>query len=495
MASGVQLLAYADRFGGGGLGELRDLLTGPLAGLFSGVHVLPFYYPIDGADAGFDPIDHLTVDRRLGNWADIRALADVVDVTADLIVNHISAESLQFRDYLQKGGESSYADMFLSVDKVFPDGASEADFAGIYRPRPTEPYIVTQLGDGTEQKLWTTFTSQQIDMDVRDKGAQAYLQSILQKLASNGVKTVRLDAMGYAVKTAGTSCFMTAETFAFMDTLADWTRGLGMEALAEIHAHYRYQQDAARHVDYVYDFALPPLILHALFERDASALKRWFTVSPRNAITVLDTHDGIGVMDVGVDALGGQSTGLIEPRFIDSMVETIHRNSNGVSKQASQKDVGNLDLYQVNCTYYDAVGRDDHDYLLARMIQFFAPGCPQVYYVGLLAGENDASLLAQTRVGRDVNRRYYSRDDVEQEMRRPVVQSLLGLIRLRNTSQAFNGTFDVLDSPDTEIRLRRQNDESSAELRIDFETRAFELTHSDGSGTQRIKTIAEFRTL
>ncbi|MEL7448683.1 MAG: sucrose phosphorylase [Pseudomonadota bacterium] len=489
MAKGVQLLTYADRFGGGGLRELRDLLTGPLDGLFSGVHILPFYYPIDGADAGFDPIDHLSVDNRLGTWSDVRALADVVDVTADLVVNHISADSQQFGDFVQKGAQSEHAGMFLTVDKVFAADAGDADFSSVYRPRPTEPYVVKLLGDGTEQKLWTTFTAQQIDIDVADTGARAYLRDILQKLAAYGISTVRLDAVGYAVKTAGTSCFMTPDTYAFIDEMADWTHKLQMKSLAEIHAHYHYQVEAARHVDYVYDFALPPLILHSLFEDDASALKDWFEICPKNAITVLDTHDGIGVMDVGSDALDPQATGLIAPESIESMVERIHQNSGGVSKQASQQDVGNLDLYQVNCTYYDALGRDDRDYLLARMVQFFAPGIPQVYYVGLLAGENDVEQLARTRWGRDVNRRHYSFASIQQELQRPVVQSLLALIRFRNGSAAFDGAFEVLDSPSHVLHIRRQAGTSVAELRVDLQSREFEISDGRGATVRRLSEL------
>ena len=491
MTSGVQLLAYADRFGGGGLRGLRDLITGPLDGLFSGVHVLPFYYPIDGADTGFDPIDHLSVDQRLGDWNDIRALTEVVDVTADLVVNHISADSLQFRDYVRCGNESPYAGMFLTVDKVFAEGTADTGFSRVYRPRPTAPFVEKQLGDGTSQKFWTTFTAQQIDIDVSDAGAQAYLRGILNKLAENGISTVRLDAVGYAVKTAGTSCFMTPETYRFIDRMAEWTRELEMQALAEIHAHYHYQVEAARHVDYVYDFALPPLILHALFERDASALKDWFEVCPRNAVTVLDTHDGIGVMDVGSDALDSNFRGLVAPEHIDSMVEKIHRNSDGVSKQASQQDVGNLDLYQVNCTYYDALGRDDCDYLLARMIQFFAPGIPQIYYVGLLAGENDVELLARTRWGRDVNRRHYSREQIERQLERPVVQSLFELIRFRNSCMAFDGSFEVFDSPGHVLHIRRRHEESCAELRVDLQSRQFEIKLRNGSEKRRYRDFAE----
>ena len=103
MKNKVQLITYADRLGGGNIAELQRLLKGPLAGLFGGVHLLPFYYPINGVDAGFDPMDHTQIDPCLGSWADIKALGQDMDLMADLIVNHVSSASLQFMDYSEKG--------------------------------------------------------------------------------------------------------------------------------------------------------------------------------------------------------------------------------------------------------------------------------------------------------------------------------------------------------------------------------------------------------
>src|SRR5690606_12759887 len=119
--------------------ELRALLNGPLAGLFGGVHVLPFFHPIDGADAGFDPIDHAGVDPRLGSWSDIAALASDVDVMADLIVNHVSRDSEQFKDFEARGSASPYSGLFLTRERVFPNGATAAELGAIYRPRPGPP--------------------------------------------------------------------------------------------------------------------------------------------------------------------------------------------------------------------------------------------------------------------------------------------------------------------------------------------------------------------
>src|SRR6185503_20614086 len=126
----------------------------------------------------------------------------------------------------------------------------------------------------------------------------------------------------------------------------------------------------------------------------------------------------------------------------------IHANSTGESQRATGAAASNLDLYQVNCTFYDALGRDDVQYLLARAIQFFLPGIPQVYYVGLLAGHNDMPLLAETGVGRDINRHYYTRSEIGPALEKPVVARLLELIRLRNSHPSFNGTFEMAPSSD-----------------------------------------------
>jgi sucrose phosphorylase len=208
-------------------------------------------------------------------------------------------------------------------------------------------------------------------------------------------------------------------------------------------------------------------VLHALLAADAVPLKAWLEISPRNAVTVLDTHDGIGVIDVGAEG-GTHRPGLLPPAAIDSLVETIHRNSGGQSRLATGAAASNLDLYQVNCTYYDALGRDDRAYLLARAIQFFAPGVPQVYYTGLLAGTNDVALLARTQVGRDINRHYYSADEIRESLARPVVQGLLTLIRFRNRHPAFGGEFSVLASAAHVIVLEWRTESARARLTIDL---------------------------
>ncbi len=479
MKNKVQLITYVDRLSGGGLGDLKRMLEGSLAGLFGGVHLLPFFDPIDGSDAGFDPIDHTSVDTRLGTWNDVRELSGIVNVMADVIVNHMSDASPQFLDYSRLGTDSSFNGLFLTLDRVFPGGATEQDLLTIYRPRPGLPLRYTALANGEHRILWSTFTPQQIDIDVEHATGRRYLESILDRLSTSGVSMVRLDAVGYAIKRAGTSCFMTPETFAFIERFADSARSRGMEVLVEVHSHYSKQIDIADRVDWVYDFALPPLLLHAFTFGTAEPLKHWIEIRPNNSLIVLDTHDGIGIVDIGADATDRDGRpGLVPPGELDQLVESIHANSRGESRQATGSAASNLDLYQVNCTYYDALARDDLAYLLARAVQLFLPGIPQIYYVGLLAGGNDMTLLAESGVGRDINRHRYAPGEAEGELERPVVRELLALIRRRNECRAFMGCFrsDACAGESLSLRWSHGNDE--AHLAVNFQTLDYELSFS-----------------
>jgi sucrose phosphorylase len=488
MRNCVHLLTYANRLGGSHLADLQRLLDGPLKGILGGVHILPFFYPIDGIDAGFDPIDHLTVDPRIGTWDDITALSGTHEMTADLIVNHISSKSRQFQDFLQNGDQSRYSGMFLTFGSLFANGATEEDLLRIYRPRPGLPFTTLYLANGQKSLLWTTFTSEQIDLNVRHPQGDVYWKAILHRFQEYGIRTVRLDAVGYTIKKPGTSCFMIPETFEFIEELTQYARSLGLEVLVEIHAHYRQQIEIAHQVDRVYDFALPPLILHALINKTARYLKAWLAISPRNAVTVLDTHDGIGVIDIGaaVEADGSEMPGLIPSHELDPLVEAIHEKSGGQSRSATGHAASNLDLYQINCTYYDALGRNNRDYLVARAIQFFAPGIPQVYYVGLLAGSNDMKLLEETMVGRDINRHYYSWDEVLEALARPVVQNLLKLIRFRNEHSAFQGAFSLLTCADPLLIIRWNNAETWAQLKIDFLESNMEICYLENGVEKRL---------
>lgn len=475
MGNDVQLITYADRLGGN-LSGLQSLLDNEFRDLFGGVHVLPFFDPIDGTDAGFDPIDHTRVDPRLGNWGDVASLSASYSFMVDLIVNHVSADSLQFQDVQRYGRSSDHWELFLRKSDIFPDSEPTSvtgeEIRRIYRPRPGSPFTAMTLDDGSSFDFWTTFSTKQLDINVEAPAGRAYLVSILEQFAKAGIRELRLDAVGYAIKRRGTSCFMVPETFDFIGALSEQAHALGMQALVEVHAYYQTQIAIASQVCRVYDFALPPLVLHTLYHGDATAIKKWLQISPRNCVTVLDTHDGIGIMDT---ANQGDLEGLLTDDEINTLVEIIHTKTGGSSRKASGRAASNLDIYQVNSTYYDALGQSDIDYFIARAIQFFSPGTPQIYYVGLLAGVNDMDLVGRTGVGRDINRHFYSRDEIQEALRRPLVTHIMQLIRLRNEEPAFDGTFSMPMCERDELVLRWDSNDAYAQLSVELDKRCAEI--------------------
>lgn len=490
MTDGVQLITYPNRLAGD-LAGLADLLDDSLHGLFTGVHVLPFYSYIDGADAGFDPTNHREVDPRVGSWADVDRLAERVQLCSDLIVNHISVDSPWAHHAIEHGELSPHAGMLLTFDTVFPEGAREEDLLAIYRPRPRLPFTAMRVGD-RRRLLWTTFTPTQIDLDIASPRTWEYLSGVLELLARHGVRLVRLDAVGYMAKTAGTSCFLTESTLTVVDQLAREAHRLGLRTLAEVHASHHAVRRVVDWVDHVYDFALPPLVLHALHSGEVDPLLSWLDERPANCVTVLDTHDGIGLVDVGPDPTDPESRGLLAPRQIDALVDAVHRASGGVSRQATGTAARNLDLYQVNCTWYDAVGYDDARMCVSRMIQFLTPGLPQVYYVGLLAGRGDLDRLERTGNGREVNRHVYTPEEIAQALRTPVVRATLALIRLRAEHPAFGGAPGHCpgDAPGS-IRLWWTLDDHRIELETVPGQATFRLAWSTPAGESAASTVAE----
>ena len=197
--------------------------------------------------------------------------------------NHISTESREFRDYLEKGEKSEFAELFVAYEDIFPDGATEAEILEIYRPRPLLPFYPCKPGATRAGGYFgTTFTPKQVDIDIRSKPGRCYLSNIMENVFPPiAFGALRLDAVGYTVKRRGTSCFMLPETMDLIGDLAEQAKRRGMEVLVEVHAHYSTQIELARRVEWVYDFALPPLILHTFFLREhQSAQENGFSICP-----------------------------------------------------------------------------------------------------------------------------------------------------------------------------------------------------------------------
>ncbi|MEY4067546.1 MAG: hypothetical protein RIQ44_758, partial [Actinomycetota bacterium] len=361
--AGASILVYSERVGGN-LGEIEKLLQGPLKD-FSGVHVLPFFHPYDGDDAGFDPIDHTIVDPRLGDWTDFSRISQTHELTADLIVNHASYLSPEFIDWQEKGDASEYAGMFLTFDAVFPNGGTEEGITSFYRPRPGLPFTAYEV-DGKRRLVWTTFMPSQVDIDIKHEAGQAYLRRVLDALKSGGVKVVRLDAVGYAVKTPGTDSFMTEETLEFVQEITDLIHSYSMRVLVEVHAHYTQQQAIAPLVDLIYDFQTAPLLLHSFFKGTVDKLGLWFQQRPNNCLNVLDTHDGYGVIDGG--PINGKP-GLISQQDMADIFDVAAKNTDGHSAIASVVPQWFTLPHQINATLPNIVA-DDTAYTIMRAVQF-----------------------------------------------------------------------------------------------------------------------------
>lgn len=470
----IMLITYADSMSRD-LKELDDILAEHFRGVIGGLHVLPFY-PSSG-DRGFAVINYDIVDPAFGTWDDIDHLAGQYYMMADFMLNHVSIRSEEFKDYMKNGDSSPYKDMFIHWEDFWPDGnPTKEQYDMLYRRKQTYPYIEFTRDDGKKVHLWNTFFQEQIDIDPYSKATQDYYERNLGIIRSH-VPLVRFDAFAYATKRPGTTCFFVEpDVWDVLDIGMEPLRKTGTEMLPEIHENYHIQLKMAEKGYWVYDFALPMLLLHGLKTGRTDRLIHWLNICPRKQFTTLDTHDGIGVVDVA---------GLLTEEEIDIVRDDVNEISkemfNYIKLPSMIKDKsGRFKTYQLGCTYYSALHCDDNAYLLARAVQFFTPGIPQVYYVGLLAGENDMEKVKAEPDPRNINRHTYTREELEKAVQKPVCRRLYELMRFRNSCDAFNGDITIEeDKKDGTLHIIWKKDEAYAALNADFRTLTWEILYYD----------------
>lgn len=465
----VMLITYPDSLGKN-IEELRDVLNNDLKGAVGGIHLLPFF-PSTG-DRGFAPTDYTKVDPKFGDWSDVEKLGQEYYLMFDFMINHISRHSKYYEDFQQKKDKSKYADLFLSWDKFWPKGRpTKADVDLIYKRKDKAPYQEITFADGSKEKLWNTFGPEQIDLDVRKKVTQEFIKQTLNQLIEHGADIIRLDAFAYAVKKLDTNdFFVEPEIWDLLAQVRDDIAAKGAMILPEIHEHYSIPFKIAKHGYFIYDFALPMVTLYSLYSGKSERLAHWLNMCPMKQFTTLDTHDGIGVVD---------ARDILTPEEVKYTSQELYKVGANVKKKYSSAEYHNLDIYQINTTFYSALGDDDKKYFMARLLQVFAPGIPQIYYVGMLAGKNDIKLLEETKEGRNINRHYYTREEVAEEVKRPVVASLLKLFTFRNTEAAFDleGNIEVETPSENEIRIVRMNKDQThkAELKANLKTLDYQV--------------------
>lgn len=451
-----------------------EILDKYFEGAIRGVHVLPIF-PSTG-DRGFSPTRYDEMDPKFGTWKDFEELGEKYYLMLDFMINHISKHSEYYKDFQKNGENSKYKDLFLDWNKFWPEGRpTKADIDQIYKRKDKAPYQEITFADGRKSKLWNTFGDEQIDLDVRTKATQEFIKNSVRTLAKHKASLIRLDAFAYAIKKLNTNdFFVEPEIWKLLDQVKDDLKGTDAKILPEIHEHYTMPMKVAKHGYYIYDFALPMVLLYSLYSGKSDRLASWLKKCPMKQFTTLDTHDGIGVVD---------AKDVLTDDELEYTTNELYKVGANVSRKYSSAEYHNLDIYQINTTYYSALGNDDKKYFLARLLQVFAPGIPQIYYVGLLAGKNDLKLLEETKEGRNINRHYYSKEEIAEEVKRPVVQSLIKLLRFRNEEAAFDldGSIDVETSNENEIVIRRKNKDQSrtAEAKVNLKDLSYNVKVND----------------
>lgn len=460
---GPMLNAYPDSIGGS-LSNIVALLDTPdLKGAFSSMYILPSLYNTD-LDRGFSVQDY-GINGVIATEDDLAALRGMgIGLKLDFILNHLSVRSPQFRDLLKNGRDSEYRDFFIDWN-AFWDGHGEMTDEGYIQPdpelikdmffrKPGLPILMVPFPDGSKVPYWNTFYQEviekedgsvdflgQMDLNVNSSTVWDHYEETLSTLSSYGAEIVRLDAFAYAPKAPGRRNFMNEpETWDLLQKVQEIADRYGLTLLPEIHAAYaegvyRVLADKGYHV---YDFFLPGLLIDALESGNAKNLEAWANEILENdmkTINMLGCHDGIPMLDL---------KGFLPDERIDELVDILKKRGGYVKDLHGQKKM----YYQVNSTYLSALGDDEDSLLLARAIQLFMPGKPQIWYLDLLGGSNDYEAVRRAGQGghKEINRTNYSVERAEEALSRDIVKKQIELLKLRNSHPAF--------SPDAEISVK-----------------------------------------
>lgn len=492
MNNKAMLNLYPDSIGNC-LRDAADFLSLPeLRGCFGSVYVLPSLYHSD-LDRGFCVVDY-DLNEELAASEDLERLKALgLDLKLDIVLNHASVQSPQFRDLLKNGEKSEYRDFFIDWN-AFWVGCGEMTPEGYIQPeeqyikdmffrKPGLPILMVRFPDGREVPYWNTFYQKvweengerhylgQMDLNIRSEKVWQFYDETLKKLAGYGAKIIRLDAFAYAPKAPARRNFMnepeTWETLARVKALADCE---SLTLLPEIHASYGegVYKKIARQGYMTYDFFLPGLILDAIENHSGEYLAAWANELIRDhiqTVNMLGCHDGIPLLDL---------KGLLPNARIDGLIDTVVSRGGYVKNLHGAKNI----YYQVNATYFSALGEDENKLLLARAIQLFMPGKPQIWYLDLLAGTNDyeAMRLAGEGGHKEINRTNLSAREAKRRLSLPVVRKQLELLRLRNTHPAFgNGAEITVYGDGSNLIVTWRNGNSRVSLNADMKSYCYRI--------------------
>ena len=338
----------------------------------------------------------------------------------------------------------------------------------------------------------------QMDLNAKSEMVWDFYEETLKKLSGYGAKIIRLDAFAYLHKEPGQSNFFNRPgTWEYLQRLRSIAQKHDLIIFPEIHAEYGagIHEEIAHEGYPIYDFFFPGLVIDALDRGNNEALMHWITdiiEKDLQTINMLGCHDGIPVLDLKGKQIDGEyHPGLLNDRQIEAVMQRI-TNRGGMTKNLYDADGKKIDYYQINATFFSALGEDEQKLLLARAIQMFMPGIPQVWYLDLFAGTNDYSAAERGRTAghKEINRTTLELINIEEGLKRPVVLNQLELIRLRNTSPAFQGTLKLLDSMPHELNISWQRQGVTLRLEADLRYYGFTVYEDDGAGEKILMNYA-----
>ena len=467
-AEDAVLITYADMVRTPGEPPLRTLLRllrGPLADTVSTVHLLPFF-PWS-SDDGFAVEDYRAVAPAYGDWDDVHALGREHRLMVDAVVNHASARGAWFAGFLRD--EPPYRAWFRTED---PD----TDLSAIVRPRTTP--LLTPFDTAAGRRwVWTTFGPDQVDLDYREPSLLLEIAAVLLDYVAHGAEVLRMDAVTYLWKELGTPSVHHPKTHAvlrllraFLETAAPWVVLLTETNVphAENVAYFGGGDDEAQ---MVYNFALPPLVLHTVVSGDTGPLREWAASlrTPSDQtwfLNFLASHDGIGVRPV---------EGLLPPEAIDALVRRTERAGGRIGRKRDAD--GSESAYELNVNLFDVLGDPERDEPLARQIDRFVaahavmaalPGVPALYLHSLLGSRGAPELVTASGVPRAINREKLDEATLLRELADPdgrrarIVRALRRLLRARRRP-AFHpaAPATALDLPSGVFGVRRGRDEDA----------------------------------
>ncbi|WP_289814646.1 sugar phosphorylase [Lelliottia amnigena] len=455
----VILITYADQFqknDQNALPILTRFYNRWLSSYFSHVHLLPFY-PWS-SDDGFSVVDYHRVAPKTGEWGDVAKLKKSTHLMFDFVCNHMSAKSQWFENYLnQKPG---FEDFFIAVD---PD----TDLSAVTRPRALPLLTPFTLADGSIRHLWTTFSDDQIDLNFASPQVLIAMVDVLLHYLIEGADYIRLDAVGFMWKVPGTTCLHLENTHRLIQLFRAITDVVapGTVIITETNVPHKdnisYFGDGSNEAQMVYQFSLPPLVLHSIHSENVQALCQWAQTLelPSTETTwfnFLASHDGIGLNPL---------RGILPEKEILTLVENLQ--SEGAKVNWKNNPDGTRSPYEINVTYLDALSpqriHDDERiarFMLAHALLLSFPGVPAIYVQSILGSRNDYDGVERLGYNRAINRRKFQEGEIDAELedasqlRTKIYSALTRMIAIRRQQGVFHPDSNAIFSMPNEHVLK-----------------------------------------